>query len=115
MTKYGLQKLNHLPQSGYRILEPSSRTKHCLENATIYNSLQTTPDICNLLAHLKLQDPSIKPQKKLTEGSFPCEEIRCTTCKINRPCNTFYRTVESATQILTFRVNMTYTVIEFRL
>lgn len=84
----GLQKLNNLLKTGYKILSNSSQTKTLLEKPPTIVYRQP-PNLRNLLVRPKLPDPSTVTNEKPPPGSFPCQEKKCKTCQINPPSETF--------------------------
>ncbi|XP_054272548.1 uncharacterized protein LOC128992830 [Macrosteles quadrilineatus] len=87
----GLQQLNNLLKTGFKILESSSQTKNLLSRAPsiIYRQ---PPNLRNMLVHPKLPNPSKIPSEKPRPGSYPCNENRCKSCQIHHPTETFTST-----------------------
>jgi hypothetical protein len=86
----GLQKLNTLLKTGFKILECSSQTKGLIDKPPTIVYRQP-PNLKNQLVHPKLPDPSVKPPDRLPFG-YPCGEKRCKTCEIHLPTKTFSST-----------------------
>lgn len=83
----GIQKLDNLLKTGFKIIECSPQTKDLLEKPPriVYRQ---PPNLRNLVVRPKLPDPS-SVKDKLPPGSYPCNSNHCKTCKINLPVSEF--------------------------